>query len=147
MDLLSFIQKNKKQESLIRKEYKKLADFRKSNPWILQEYMKGLRSQGYNDIPNFEELLKFDELLFIDNMSKIYSQIKRNNPLLINTDSPVTIIFYSIKKNLYKKQLEKGYKLGDMDDDGFLVSGSDLVLETLTLNLQEFLDLYYTINN
>jgi hypothetical protein len=121
--------------------------FQAQNPWILQERINELQSQGYNNLPTFEELLEFKDILFIDSMSKIYSQIKQNNPLLINTDLPVTITFYGIKKNLYKKQLEKGYRLGDIDDMGILVSGSDLVLETLTLNLQEFLDLYYTTNN
>ena len=148
MTLAEVIQKSKKDEKKIRQEHSILATYQKGHPWHLEEAIENMRQQnnGTDNIPSIDELLEFKEHLLVDSIVKVFQQIKKSNPLLID-NGPQDIYYYVVKSTQYKNQLKKGYGLGDIDDQGGLVTGSNLLVHSATINLHEFLSTYYSFNN
>jgi hypothetical protein len=150
MLLLELVEKTKKEEERIRYEYGVLKQFQEANPWIVNMVLEELQQEGKDNIPTFEDVIKFKEDMLLNDLSKVYRQIKNNNPNLIDkveSGIEVTVYFYSVKPSFYKKQLKKGFNLGEKDNMGYLVSGSNLIIEVATIDLKEFLDLYFTTYN
>jgi hypothetical protein len=147
LSLEDLIEKSKREEEKVRYEHKVLADFQRSNPWILQTIIDELSDSGKEGVPTFDNALDFREEYLLNDLTKVYRQIKKRNPLLIDEDEPEQVYYYTVKPQLFKKQLKKGYALGDRDENGYLVSGSNLVLEAVSISLSDFLVLYYTLRN
>ncbi len=146
MSLEDLIEKSVKDEKRIREEHLVLESYQRSNPWVVNSLLSQLEEEGYPKIPSFEEAVSLREEYLLTDLSKVYSQIKKRNPLLIDRGQE-EVYFYSVKKNLYKQQQKKGLSLGDKDTSGNLVSGSNIVLEVATVNLKDFLYTYYQTRN
>ena len=140
VDLIHFSKANK---SRIKKEFKKLEKFHRENPWLLKEKM--VEQLGEVTEEQFEKAIQIDDSLLLDDLSKVYSQVSKNNPSLI--DQPCSIFYYSIHEGLYKSQTAEGYQKGEFDKRGFIVSGSDIILETSPVDLKSFLSLYFSTCN
>lgn len=147
MVLQELVLQNKKDRKRIEEEFKILEAFQKNNPWHVLEVLKQLEEGGEQRVPSFEEVISINEEYILDTLSKVFSQIKRHNPLLLTKDTVGKIYFYSITQNLYSSQLKSGLGLGDKDKKGRLVTGSNLTIEIASVNVKEFLEMYYTINN
>ncbi len=137
----------KKNRRKIEKEFKVLKSFQEKNPWHVLSVLKQMEEEGTENIPSFEDIISMKEEYILDDLSKIFLQIKRHNPLLLTKGETEKIFFYSIQNNLYTNQLKKGLSLGDKDNKGRLVTGSDLTIEIASINIKEFLEMYYTQNN
>lgn len=146
MILLELIQHSKKNAKKIREQHDILREFQQAHPWHIQRALENMREHDMVNLPSFEDLVSFKEELLVDDLPKIYHQIKKNNKLLIEK-GPETILFYNIKKNFYKDQIKAGFALGETDDVGNLVTGSNLIIEPASIDLKDFLDIYYTISN
>jgi hypothetical protein len=142
LELIQIIKNSKKDKQLIIKEFKILQTFYKENPWVLKEDAK--RQIGEYSFEQLEKALQFQEIYLLDDLSKVYKQIKILNSFTL-LRAPV--FFYSVNKNLFSQQLQEGFKIGDIDNKNFVVSGSNLVLEALDLKILEFLNFYFSINN
>jgi hypothetical protein len=99
------------------------------------------------DIPSFDNVISLKEEYLLDDLSKVFHQIQKHNPLLVSTATLEKVYFYDVKEGLYNSQLKKGLSLGDKDNHGRLVTGSDLIIDTASIDLKEFLDMYYVKNN
>lgn len=134
----------------IKAQYEVYKDFNQRNPWIINEMIQNIKmSQSYDPTAqdlSFDKILSFKSEYFIDSYSKIYKQLIKRNPKLVPSDKDI-ILFYAIEEGLYKQQQEAGYQLGDKDDLGRIVTGSDLVLNSIKIDMNEFLGLYYSANN
>lgn len=146
MSLEDLIEKSIKDEKKIREEHLVLENYQRSNPWVVNSLLSQLEEEGFSQIPTFEEAVSLREDYILTDLSKVYSQIKKRNPLLIDRGQE-EIYFYSVKRNLYKQQQKKGLSLGDKDTNGNLVSGSNIMLEVATVNLKDFLYTYYQTRN
>lgn len=147
MSVDELIEKTLKEEKKILKEHDILEEFQRTNPWVITSVLEKLSQEGHENIPTFEEAIRLREDYLLNDLSKIYKQIKKRNPLLANNGTPEEVYFYTVKKDLYKRQTAKGLSLGDRDTNGYLVSGSNLMLEVASIDLKEFLEMYYTIRN
>jgi hypothetical protein len=147
MLLQELIEKTKKNSDAIRSEHAVLKSYQECNPWIINEVLEQMESNGHSDIPTFENAIRFKEDLLIDDLSKVYRQLRKSNPNLIERGDGEKVYFYSVGKNFYKKQLKKGFELGDRDNFGYLVSGSNLIIEVATVGLHDFLESYYMLHN
>ena len=147
MSVDEVIEKSLREEKKILKEHDILEEFQRTNPWVITSVLDKLQKEGHENIPTFEEAIKLREDYLLTDLSKIYKQIKKKNPLLVSHGKTEEVYFYTIKKDLYKKQTGKGLTLGDRDSNGFLVSGSNLMLEVASIDLKEFLEMYYTARN
>lgn len=145
MTLADLIAKSIKDEKKIRHEFNVMVEFQKNNPWCLEDILQEMRADG-QDVPDVEDLLTFKESLFLKNMTRIFQQIKVENPLLVDKGS-VNIFYYTVKPNFFKNQQKQGLALGEMDTEGNLVTGSNLLIETATINFNDFINTYYSSNN
>lgn len=143
-ELISSSEKNKKK---IKQEYIILQEFQKKNPWLVLKVLEQMSEEGQVNIPSFDDVISFKEDFLLDDLSKVFKQIKKHNPLLINKTESEKVYFYMTKEGFYNSQLKKGFKLGDRDVKGHLVTGSNLLIEVASVNLKEFLEMYYTKNN
>lgn len=148
MTLTELITKSRKDEKKIKEHHEILVAFQKAHPWIIEEARAELAIKNGINVPTVEEILKFKQDLLINDMDKVYSQVKRYNPLLvINPTNEQTLFYYTLKKDLFKKQVKSGLELGEKDTQGRLVTGSDLVIEAVVIDLKEFLNTYYAACN
>ena len=147
MTLLELIEKTKQDIDSIRAEYRILEDYQKANPWHILESIEDMKSKGFPNVPSFNDAIKFKEDMLMDSLSKIYNQIKKNNPDLLDRGAPEVVYFYTIRPGFFKKQLKKGFQLGAKDDMGFLITGINVIVETATVNIHEFLESYYMLHN
>lgn len=148
MTLSELIIKSKKEEIKIRHEHEIFVDFQKNNPWIVDQIIEDLIKEKLpsEDVPSIEDFLEFKNDLLLIDLHIIYKQLVKQNPLLVN-DGPQEILYYSVTANHYKNQLKAGFKLGDEDEEGNLVTGSNLTVQTASLDLEEFLGSYCALNN
>lgn len=147
MTIDELIAKTKKESLQIKKHFEILYNFQCTNPWIINSVLDELKEQGKTKIPTFEEVVGWKEEYFINDYSKIYHQIKEHNPDLISTGDPQLIYFYILKKDMYKKQRVKGLSIGDRDQEGRLVTGSDLIIDITGVDLKTFLNFYFIASN
>jgi len=147
MILLELIRESQTLKGRIKQEHAVLVDFQRKNPWTITNILDKMKEDGMKKVPTFEQILILKEEFLLDDLSKIYYQIKKINPLLIVREFPEKVWFYSVQDDLFKTQLAEGYHLGDKDKDGKLVSGSNLIIETATIDIKEFLELYFTTLN
>lgn len=147
MLLTDLINASKKNRKKIRQEHLILHDFQKKNPWVVLRVLEQMAEEGMANIPTFDEVIVLKEDFLLDDLSKVFSQIKKHNPQLINKGEMERVYFYTVKDGFYNSQLKKGYKLGERDNKGHLVTGSNLLIEVASVDLKEFLELYYTKNN
>lgn len=145
MTLADLISKSIKDEKKIRHEFAVNAAFQRENPWCLEDILEEMKEDG-QEVPQLEEILSFKESLYLNSMTKIFQQIKVENPQLLDTGS-VTIYYYTVKPNFYKNQQKQGMKLGEIDIEGNLVTGSNLVIEQATINFNDFINTYYSTLN
>lgn len=147
MLLEELIKSTQKESIKIQDEYRVYEDFQLRNPWYVNEMISNLKMSNHTqDIPTFERIISFKDTYFIDDYTKVYRQLKERNPYFVPANKDF-VMYYSIEKDLYKKQLEAGLSLGDKDIKGRLVTGSNLILNTVSVNIDEFLSFYYSINN
>lgn len=147
MSIEELVEETKKNRLLIEQEFKILEKFQRENPWFVLNVLKQLEEEGEKNVPSFEEVITIKEYYILDDLSKVFHQLKSKNPLLLNNETGNKIYFYSVVPNLYSKQLKGGLSLGDKDKEGRLVTGSNLVVEIAAINVKEFLEMYYTKNN
>lgn len=147
MTLQQIINSTKEYKTQIKSQHKVFAEFQRNNPWFLLEEIEMLKKEGISDIPTFEDSISFKKEFLLTGLEKVYHQIKKRNPLLIDRGEPEMIYFYSVVPGLYKQQQTLGFSKGDRDDNGILVTGSDLIIEIASVNIHEFLTTYYTLNN
>lgn len=146
MELQALIQTVKKNRKRIEKEYKTLEAFQRKNPWHVLSVLEQLKEDGEENIPTFDQVISFKEEYILDDLSKVYHQLKKHNPYLITTRVGKVYV-YTLQEKLYASQLKKGFALGEKDNRGRLVTGSDLTIEISTINIKEFLEMYYTEMN
>jgi hypothetical protein len=147
MFLTELIDDAKKNAKRIRQEHVVLEQYQRSNPWNVLSVLKQMEEEGEKNIPTFDQVVALKEEYVLDDLSKVYHQIKKHNPLLINRGQVEKIYFYTVQNGLYKQQQKKGFSLGDKDNMGRLVTGSDLMIEVVSIELKDFLDVYYIRNN
>lgn len=146
MDVNNLIKSTTNLRDRILEEHLVFFNYQKSNPWHTLGMIEELKSQDKTkNIPSFDSLIKLKEDFLVDSYFKIYRQIVKKDPLF-NKESQI-IYYYSIIKGLYQGQLEEGLEKGDIDSKKRLVTGSDLVLNTISLNVKYFLNTYYSICN
>ena len=146
MDINSLIRNTINFRDKILEEYLIFFNYQRSNPWHTLEMIDELKSQGkVKNIPSFDNLIKLKEDFLVDSYFKIYRQIVKKNPLF--NQRIQLICYYSIIEGLYQSQLKEGLEKGDIDSKKRLVTGSDLVLNTVPLNVKSFLNAYYSICN
>jgi hypothetical protein len=125
----------------IKKEHKVLTTFQKQNPHLIEGVLNELKLRlekgEKTDLPTFDSLLTFKTDFLIDDMSKVYKQISKST----NTDC--RICFYKIAPDFFQEQQQKGFTYGDVDDLGYIVTGSNLVIETTMVKRNDFLYHYY----
>jgi len=127
-------------------EHKIFMDYQRKNPEIIYELTEQLKNSNV-EVPNFETIISLKQDYLIDNISKIYRQIIKKNPLLINYPQGTVIFYYALEPDLFKKQIEKGYIKGEYDEDNYLVTGSNLVLKQLLVNVDSFIRFYSELCN
>lgn len=147
MLLTELIDEAKKNHKKIREEHAILENFQRQNPWLVLSVLKQMEEEGEKNIPSFDQVIAIKEEYVLDDLSKVFHQIKKHNPLLINRGQVEKIYFYTLKEGLYKSQAKKGFALGEKDRQGRLVTGSDLMIEVASIELKDFLDMYYIRNN
>lgn len=147
MMLLELVDETKKNRHKIIREFQILESFQRKNPWHVLSVLKQMGEEGISNVPSFDDVVSMKEEYILDNLGKVFTQIKKHNPLLLTKDETEKVYFYVIKNNLYANQLKKGFALGDKDNKGRLVTGSDLVIEIASINIKEFLESYYIQNN
>ena len=147
MMLLELIAETKKHRVKLIEEHQTLESYQRQNPWHVLSVLKQMQDEGVSNVPSFDEVISLKEEYILDDLSKVFSQIKKHNPLLLTKNETEKIYYYTLKHNLYASQLKKGFALGDKDNKGRLVTGSDLVIEIASINIKEFLEMYYMQNN
>jgi hypothetical protein len=146
MDLNRLIKRTANIRDEILEAHQILFDYQKSNPWYITSMIEELKSQDQTrNIPSFDNLIKLKEDFVVDSYFKIYRQLERKDPLFNSSEQ--TIFYYSIIKGLYQSQLQDGFEKGDLDDLKRLVTGSDLVLNQIVINVPRFLNIYYSLCN
>lgn len=120
----------------IKKEFKKFSDYVTQNPWIVTLPQNS----------SLEDVIAFREEFFVDSYNKVYKQLKKQNPELIDK-GPQLIYYYQLIPDFYQNQLKKGYHLGDKDENGFLVTGTNIILNKQAVDVTKFLNFYYTSHN
>jgi hypothetical protein len=146
MDLNRLIKRTTVIREEILEAHQILFDYQRSNPWYIESMIEELKSQDQTrNIPSFDNLIKLKEDFLVDSYFKIYRQLIRKDPYF--TSSEQNIYYYSIIKGLYESQLKDGFEKGDMDDLNRLVTGSDLVLNQIPINIPRFLNIYYSLCN
>lgn len=146
MTLVELIQRTKKDEKRIRQEHAVMVEFQKTNPWLLEEILTSMKENGEEDVPTVEELLLFKDNMLLTDIKKVYQQIKVYNPLFL-TEKSVEVLYYTYNPQFYKSQQKQGLQLGDRDGEGNIVTGSNLVIEVATINYEDFINTYYSLNN
>ena len=144
-----FVKETNNKASLIKNEFDIYRDYQVNNPWIVNQMITDIKTTSPQpDVDNFtfESIVSFKEEYFINDYSKVYLQVSKRNPLLIKTNRDI-VLFYAVDENLFNKQIKAGFSLGDRDDNGRIVTGSNLVLNSIQIDLDEFLYVYYTENN
>jgi len=133
---------------VIKAHYEVYRNFQLENPWIVDDMIRNIKisqpSQAHD--LNFDKIVSFKSEYFIDNYSKIYKQLVNRNPLLVNSKKNI-VLFYAIEEGLYERQLKAGYRLGDKDELGRIVTGSELVLNSINIDIDDFLNIYYSASN
>lgn len=144
MTIQELISQTKKNVDQIKQQHKIIVDFQKQNPWRIQSILEEIRQQQTHpekQTPTFDSVLRFNNEFLVDDLVKIYRQVKDKKGKI------APVYFYQIHQKFYQKQLDKGYELGSIDDMGYLVTGSNLVIEKSRVEKQDFLDHYYTLFN
>lgn len=148
MTINELVYTSKRDEKKIREEHRILDEFQRQHPWLIQGVLSELKLKqdvkGESiPLPKFESILTFKENFLVNSMGKIYKQISELEPKTVNCP----VYFYKVLPNFYEIQKEKGLGLGEMDDFGYMVTGSNLVIETRIINREEFLGIYYGTHN
>jgi len=146
MTINELILNTQKQARAIKKEHNIVTGFQRQNPWIIESVLNEIKlQQELNNIrpsaPTFDSVLTFKEEYLVDSMSKIYKQIAKKS------DESCPVYFYKIIPDFYEVQQQKGFQLGEVDDLGYIVTGSNLVIETNVIQRDEFLTHYFTHSN
>lgn len=146
MDLNRLIKRTTVIRDEILEAHQILFDYQRSNPWYITSMIEELKNQDQTrNIPSFDSLIKLKEDFLVDSYFKIYRQLARKDPFFSSSEQ--TVYYYSIIKGLYQSQLADGFEKGDVDDLKRLVTGSDLVLNQIPINVPRFLNIYYTLCN
>jgi hypothetical protein len=129
-------------------QHRIFSDYQRTNPWHIHQMVEELKNRrNIQNIPSFDYLISLKEDYLIDSYSKIYRQIIKRNPFFNDKNPGEIIYFYFIQKELYQSQLAEGFEKGDIDNMNRLVTGSDLVINTMPLNVSQFLTTYYSLYN
>ena len=139
------ITQTKNSLSLIKVEFEVYQQYQLNNPEYVYEVIENLKQQKINPLPTFDEMITFKTGYLIDSESKIYAQIKHRNFYFINRGE--VLLYYKVQKGLFEKQQKQELELGDLDEKGRIVSGSDLVIDSIQINFQDFLGTYYSLHN
>lgn len=146
MDVNNLIKETIRLREEILKEYFIYSNYQKCNPWYTLNMIEKLKTKNHlKNIPSFKNLIEFKEDFLVDSWTKIYKQIVKKDPLF--NDDFQTIYYYSIIKELYQSQLKEGLEKGDLDSQNRLVTGSNIVLNSIVLDTKSFLNFYYAICN
>jgi len=128
-------------------EHSKFVEFQRANP----EYTYNLAEKfsledKLTSKEDFEKIIEIKNEFLIDNITKIYKQIYKQNPYLNNT--PCVVFYYSVKNNLFETQKEAGFEIGQLDNNNNLVTGSNLILERFVVNnVIQFSEIYFALAN
>ena len=147
MLLVELISASKKGRKKVKQQHTILQAYQKQNPWVVLSVLQQMAEEGIDNIPTFDEVISLKEEYILDDLGKVFHQIKKHNPLLITGPELEKVYFYTVKDGLYTSQLKKGFALGEKDNQGRLVTGSDLMIDIASINLKEFLDMYYIKHN
>lgn len=139
-EVIIYSQRNKKK---ILEQYKIFQDFHLSHPWILANEISEISKDANLTV---EEIVSFKEHYLVDDMRKIYQQLKLKTKEHLPL-TQVSFYFYYVQEGLYKKQQEQGFQLGDRDSTGNIVNGGDLTMTILIIEPLKFLDAYYSKYN
>ena len=142
------VKETQQQLSIIKKEYKKYFKFNNENPWYVNEMIESMKaSENYKEeVPTFDTIISFKKDYLIDDYTKIYKQIHSRNPHFLDSMKNV-VLYYHIIDGLYEDQLKQNFKLGERDNQGRLVTGSNLVLNSINIGVSEFLNFYWQVSN
>lgn len=132
----------RKDIKLIKREHRVVAKFQRENPWLIANVLNDIKLQRELEripapVPTFDSLLELKETLLVDTMGKVYKQVMQTK----GEDAPIH--FYKVMPRFYEQQQAKGYELGDVDELGYMVTGSNLVIESSSVNRAQFLTHYY----
>lgn len=144
MTIHELIKDTRSKAQIIKKEHKILVEFQRENPHLIEAILNEMRLQvakSPNPLPTFDSLLTFKKDFLVDSMTKVYRQIKSTK------GQSCMVCFYRVVPEFYQEQQHKGYKLGEVDNLGYIVTGSNLVIETSTVQRDDFLYQYYATNN
>lgn len=145
MTINQLIFNTKANTKAIKREHRVLTSFQQQNPHLIEGVLNEMKlrveKSGNNNLPTFDSLLTFKSDFLIDDMSKVYHQVSNSK----NTDC--MLCFYKVVPDFYQEQQRKGYQLGEVDDLGYIVTGSNLVIETTMVKREEFLYHYYVTCN
>lgn len=156
------------QENLnyIKKEYKKLKTFYKTNPEAflfsltstkqkledkenLSEFDKITLEEIDRMIINYDDIdyhFSFQEDFLLDSFQKIYTQMAKFDRRYVKQSSTVEILFYTIDTT-HSTILDRNVPLGELFEDGTVNTGSKLQIEILKINPLNFIYLYQTLLN
>jgi len=140
------IEQTKKNLRLIKTEFDVYYQYQLNNPEYVFEVIENLKREKISPLPTFDEMITFKTGYLIDNQQKVYAQIKHRNPSFLNR-GPEALLYYTVENGLFLKQQEEDLELGDLDKQGRIVSGSNLIIKSLNINFQEFLGSYYSLHN
>lgn len=146
----------------IKKEYKKLKSFYKSNPdaflYSLTETKQKIESkEELTDIDkitlleinkmldNYDDIdrhFSFQDDFLLDRFQKIYIQMSKLDRDTVKQSDAVEILFYSIDT-----KHDQPIPLGELYEDGTINTGSKLQMEVLKINPKSFIYLYQTLLN
>lgn len=145
MTINELIYSTKNNLKAIKHEHNVLTNFQRHNPHLIEGVLNEMRLRversGHKHLPTFDSLLTFKPEFLIDNMSKVYYQVRESK------DPNCLLFFYKIVPGFYEEQQRKGFRLGEVDDLGYIVTGSNLVIETTTVKREDFLYHYYVTCN
>ena len=111
----------------------------------LAEQLK--QKSNVKNIPDFEYIISLKENYIIDDLSKIYKQLIKKNPLLNDVPGGEPIFYYCIDSGLYERQLKEGFLKGDYYNNNSLVTGSNLIIKTIYVPVSYFVNHYLSICN
>ena len=156
-NIFELVSYSKKNEDLIREEFKKMVEYYKVNPDVFlddllnsKDYLESIEFKTESDNIALDELYDildsvldpekyflFSEEMLLNDFSKIYKQIKKNLKSIneIRDNAVIEVHYYTIVNDLFNKNKNK------------IAKNSSIAVEKISLKTMDFLLQYQMLYN
>ena len=112
----------------------------------LFEYIYLFHTQFPHEINFQNEIILKDEYI-INSLQKIYKQIEDTNKEDLDNNETIKIYYYLYDENCCYYWDKKEVKIGEVDENEILNTGTNLIFKFFILNWKDFLSAYKTFLN